>query len=419
MDKGVIENLKNPEKLERLYRADKEGFIAAFKELDPESLGGAYGFWQARISADEEGTVERKELIVKGHPPIHIVIMLALLAGTLAKLPAIFGIDELFFYSRFAGLILFATLSAYFFLRASLDKKLLATTAAIFFASLVWMNFIPNPQTSDTSLLSMLHLPVLLWLVTGVAFAGGNWKSASERIDYIKFNGELLVFIAIIQIAGMMLTGMTTALFMAMGIDIADFYVRWIAVYGAAAMPIVAAHLVLLRPKDEMRISAVIAKIFSPLFLITLTIYLIVMIAQRRSPFTDRDFLIVFNAMMLFVLALAIYSITEKGRGAEERWLDVTIVGLLTLGLIVDGVALSAILFRLASYGLTPNRVAVLGLNLITMANVAYLAYSYLQFTSGKKDLSGVMKVVADFLPIYGAWSVFITFVFPVLYWFK
>jgi len=42
---------------------------------------------------------------------------------------------------------------------------------------------------------------------------------------------------------------------------------------------------------------------------------------------------------------------------------------LLAVSLVIDLIALSAILFRLTSYGLTPNRLVVLGANLIIIAS--------------------------------------------------
>ncbi len=419
MDDEILAKKDDPGGLEELYRADKAAFMAAFKKLAPESLGAPYDFWRIRIEADEAATLKPKKAQEAKVLPMHMVIILALAAGTLAKLPGFFRLDELFFYSRFATAIPFLALGFYFILRGEFNRKLAAVLGAAFAVSLLWAGLLADPTKSDTSVLVMLHLPVFYWFFAGAAFIGGDLKRGEGWIDCLKFTGEFLVFSAIILIAGMMLTGMTVGLFAAMNVDIMDFYVRWVAAYGAAATPLVAAHLVLLRSKEEMRISSTVAKIFSPLFLTTLTAYLIVMAAQRRSPFVDRDLLIVFNAMMLFVLALSIYGIIGRKEEKGQRWLDMTTAALLGLALIIDLIALSAIIFRLASYGLTPNRIAVLGLNLITLANVGYLGYYYLESLRDKRPFAYLTVVVSRFLAVYAVWAAFIIFLFPVIYWFK
>jgi hypothetical protein len=196
-------------------------------------------------------------------------------------------------------------------------------------------------------------------------------------------------------------------------------YLRWVVVYGAAACPIVGAYLVDLRPKGNTRISPTIARIFAPLFLFTLVTYLIVIVAQQKSPYTDRDFLIVFNIMLLLVLAISIFSITEKSIARGQKWLDAVTMALLTVGLIVDLIALSAILFRLGTYGFTPNRIAVLGANLVVCVNAGGLVYYYGQQLLGKKDIQDVRRWIGMYLPVYSVWTGFIVFVFPLVYAFK
>src|SRR6185503_3311950 len=102
MKNEIPSNLDNPAQLERLYRTDKSSFKQAFTALYPELQHNTLiSFWNERLNfAKEEiswGT--RKELV--------FVIMAALFAGLIAKLPAILPIDKEFFYSRNTGFIVF------------------------------------------------------------------------------------------------------------------------------------------------------------------------------------------------------------------------------------------------------------------------------------------------------------------------
>ncbi|HEU4606930.1 MAG TPA: hypothetical protein VFS31_02395, partial [Chitinophagaceae bacterium] len=107
MKAEILQNLNSPAQLERLYRADKSAFKRAFNALYPELQNISLAdYWNERLNytRDEISWGTRKDLL--------FVIIASLVAGLIAKLPAILSIDEAFFYTRNAGFILFPALSA-------------------------------------------------------------------------------------------------------------------------------------------------------------------------------------------------------------------------------------------------------------------------------------------------------------------
>tara|TARA_B100000676_G_scaffold255714_1_gene262704 strand:+ start:734 stop:988 length:255 start_codon:yes stop_codon:yes gene_type:complete len=81
--------------------------------------------------------------------------------------------------------------------------------------------------------------------------------------------------------------------------------------------------------------------------------------------------------------------------------------------------AFSAIVFRLTSYGLTPNRVVVLGSNLVIMAHLAWTCRACVGLLRGKCEVEAVKRTVSGYLPIYVAWAAFLTFGLPFLFGFS
>ena len=75
------------------------------------------------------------------------------------------------------------------------------------------------------------------------------------------------------------------------------------------------------------------------------------------------------------------------------------------MALIIDTVALSAIVFRLSSYGITPNRLAVLGVNILIWANLIWIMFSYMRFLQNKSGSKAIQDAVTKYLPIYGLWK--------------
>src|SRR5690606_41200120 len=93
-----------------------------------------------------------------------------------------------------------------------------------------------------------------------------------------------------------------------------------------------------------------------------LVAYLVAIIYSGKDPYTDREFLLFFNLLLIGVMAIIFYSVAESS-GIKAK-LQVWVLFLLSLLTIaVDGIALSAILFRITEWGITPNRAAVLGSN--------------------------------------------------------
>jgi hypothetical protein len=130
----------------------------------------------------------------------------------------------------------------------------------------------------------------------------------------------------------------------------------------------------------------------------------------------DRDFLITFNGLLLVVLGMTVLSIAERGERSEVGWTDYVNVALLVVTLVIDLIALSAIVFRLTSYGLTPNRLVVLGVNVVVMVHLAWTCRAYVGLIRTKSGAEGIRKAVASYLPVYAVWAALVAFVLPFVF---
>jgi hypothetical protein len=414
MKDEILSNLNNPMQLEKLYRADRSAFKRAFKALHPELKDNSLvGFWDARLSfAKEEiswGT--GRELV--------LMIAAALLAGLIAKLPAIFHIHEDFFYPRNVGFIIFPILSAYFAWKNKLSTGKSALIAGIILVGVIFINLLPNVTKSDTLLLSCLHLLLVLWSAMGFAFVGGGRDSAGKRLGYLSYNGDLVVMTTLIVIAGAILSGVTIGLFSLIGFKIEKFYFDNIVIFVLPAAPILGTYLTQTNPQLVGKVSPVIAKIFSPLVLVMLVIYLTAIIYSGKDPYNDREFLLMFNALLVGVMAIIFFSVAEtskKGKNLTEVWV-LFLLSVVTI--VVNGIALSAILFRISEWGITPNRLAVLGSNVLMLINLLLVTAQLFKALSKKADITGVGKAISLYLPVYSLWAFIVTFIFPFIFGLK
>jgi hypothetical protein len=267
--------------------------------------------------------------------------------------------------------------------------------------------------------MAILHLPLLALSLTGVAFAGRDWRSLAKRMDFLRYVGELIVLTTLVLLGGMVLSGVTFALFALIELQIHEWYMSWVVVWGTCAAPVVGTYLYESVFGGRLALAKVLAQVFSPLFLITVALYLAAMVALGKSPYQERDFLIVFNGLLLLVLGMAVFSLTERGDADSVGVPDLVNVLLLGITLVIDVVALSAILFRLGAYGLTPNRVVVLGSNLLVFAHLVILMRAYLAVVRGQRGLASMTPAIAGYLPAYSAWAALVVFLLPPLFGFR
>jgi hypothetical protein len=223
----------------------------------------------------------------------------------------------------------------------------------------------------------------------------------------------------IILIAGILLTLVTYGLFKLIDVNIEEFYLQYIVIMGLAASPIVGTYLVQTNPQLVNKVSPVIAKVFTPLVLLTLVIYLSAVIGTGKDPYNDRHFLLVFNLLLIGVMAIILFSIAETSKNSESRIGTWLLLGLAIVTVIINGIALSAILFRISEWGITPNRLSILGGNILILTNLLFVTYRLFKTIKDSNEKDNIVKSIATFLPIYSIWTVIVTFIFPIIFNFK
>jgi hypothetical protein len=308
---------------------------------------------------------------------------------------------------------------AYFTWKNKLSTGKIAFITGSTLVGLIFINSLPDVKKSDTLILSCVHLVLVLWSALGFAFVGETKNNDEKRLSFLKYNGDLVVMTTLILIAGAIMTGITIGLFELIGFKIEKFYFDYVGVFGLAAAPIVGTYLTQTNPQLVGKVSPVIAKIFSPLVLVMLIIYLIAMVYSGKDPYNDREFLLIFNALLIGVMAIIFFSVAETSKTTKSHT-EIWVLFLLSVvTVIVNGIALSAILFRISEGGITPNRVAVLGGNVLILINLLLVTVQLFKVLSKKADLTGVKRVISCYLPIYGVWAIIVTFLFPFLFGFK
>ncbi|MGE5403616.1 MAG: permease prefix domain 1-containing protein [Candidatus Saccharibacteria bacterium] len=355
---------------------------------------------------------------------IALVVLFSLIAGTLAQIPKLFGIsfndpttDSL--YCRNLSLFILPLVALFFSIKHKVNWKMAATILSIFGLTAVVINMYPSLYPYNTGYLTGIHLLIFLWLLTGVAYLGAEWQVSRRRMDFIRLTGETFIY-GVLVFAGVMVSIVfTMVIFKAIQIDISDFIGEYLIIYGACAAAMISVYLVEAKKSVVENFAPILAKIFSPLFLIIMAVFLAVMIISGKSPFIEREFLIAFDFMLIMVLGLVLYVISARGTHDQVNLFDYLNLALIILALIIDSVALSAILFRVSAFGVTPNKIAALGENLVLLVNLGGLAWLYGRYLMKKVEFGIIEKWQTFYLYVFAIWTAIVAFVFPVVFRFR
>jgi hypothetical protein len=392
--------------------APDEAFLVAVKRMgDLDSLSREFALehserlWKQLVVAPSEGAGGQSP----SRTDAMVAFALAVAAAVAIKLPNLFGfkwgVDEAF-YARNISLFVIPFLAGYFVWKRhlGLHTSTVRWLAAALVAAAIFANVYPfASDQSNTQILAAIHLPIALWLAVGIAYAGGRWNQVSGRMDFIRFSGELFIYFVLIALGGGLLTGFLMMMFTTIGIDAEWFVESWLLPCGAAGAVIVASWLVEAKQSVIENMAPVLTRLFTPLFTAVLVTFLATLLFTGRAVDIQRDMLIAFNGLLVIVLALLLYSLSARDPESPPGAFDVMQVVLIVSALIADALALWNIVSRITEFGFTPNRVAVLGMNIILLVNLAWSAALYVRFLRNRGSLAELERWQTRYLPVYAA----------------
>lgn len=408
--------------LTRARLAGDEAFWVAVKRIGArDTVAGEFArdhtdrMWKQLAVApppfDKRGAWARKDTIV--------AFGFAILAATAIKLPALFGISTQSsedFYIRNASLFGLPCLTAYFAWKRRLALRTIVWLVGAFVVAALFANLPGFGRAPEFEALTALHLPIALLLAVGTAHAGGRWHNVGGRMDFIRFSGELFIYYVLIALGGGVLCAFMALTFQSIGLDIEPFFESWLLPCGAVGAVVIAAWLVEAKQSVLENMAPVLTRLFTPLFAAMLIAFLSTLLWTGRGLAIERDLLIGFDLLLVVVLGLVLYSISARDPQAPPGAFDLLQLVLIVSALLADAVALWAIGTRIGEFGLSPNRIAALGENIVLLLNLAGSAVLSLRFLLGRGTFQTLERWQTGYLPVYVAWAVIVVVAFPLVF---
>jgi hypothetical protein len=411
--------------LRRAGLSENEAFLVAVKRMGAlDAISNEFArehserLWKQLVI----GSTGTAQPVAGARTETIVVFALAVVAALAVKVPALFGLEwggrDMPFYMRNFSLFVLPLLTGYFVWKRRLGERIWAWLALAFAAAVVFANIYPFETGSDTEVLTALHLPIALWLPVGIAYAGGRWGESGGRMDFVRFSGELFIYYALIALGGGVLVGFTMGMFQAIAIDAEPVVEQWLVPCGMLGAVIVGSWLVEAKQSVIENMAPVLTRLFTPLFTLTLLVFLATMVWTGRGIDIERNALIAFDLLLVLVLGLLLYSISARDPQAGPGAFDLLLVLLLVSALVADAFALAAIGARISEFGFTPNRVAALGENVVLLGNLGWSAVLYVRFLRGRGPFASLERWQTACLPAYSVWAAIVVVGFPPVFGF-
>jgi hypothetical protein len=398
--------------------ADDEAFLVAVKRM------GSLDAISREFAREHSGRLWKQLVLTGEDEPARpaggfveplIFAVAAAVAIQVARLAADFPDQEPRWFARNVTLFVLPFLAAYFVRQRHLGVRQAALTGVPFVLAAFVINVYPWDPDSDTETLAALHLAVFLWFVVAYPYMGGTLRFQERRMDFVRFTGEWVIYYVLIALGGGVLMGLTAGILEPTGIDV-DRVAEWVLPSGAAGAVVVAAWLVESKQRVVENMAPVLTMLFTPLFAVMLAFAAVVYAAAGLGGAFDRDLLSVFDALLVVVLGLVLYGMSAREPTTSPNWMDriqlVAVISALVLDLMVVG----AMVARIGDLGLTPNRTAALGLNLVLLVNLAGAAVLSTRFLTGRSTLHRLERWQTSYLPVFAAWAAAVVVILPPLF---
>ncbi|MEA3588534.1 DUF1648 domain-containing protein [Pseudidiomarina sp. 1APP75-27a] len=404
---------------EQGLRDDEAFLIAARRVGDLDDVTREYAevhsgrLWQNLVFGGSSDSLKQRNLFT--------ALVFAVCAAIAIKLPALFamhfdaeGAD--WFYARNITLFSLPFLALYFVLDRQLGRAGWGFVASVAVAAAILINGYASFASTTTMTLAMIHLPIIIWFMVGIVYSGDWWRSHAKRMDFVRFSGEFVIYYVLIAIGGGVLTAFTLGMFSFIGIDIEWAVQSWIIPCGAMGAVVISGWLVEGKQGAIENMAPVLARVFTPMFTLMLSSFLVTMLVTGRGFDIQREVLIGLDLMLVVVLGLVLYAVSSRDPSKPVSLFDKLQLVLVVTALLVDVLALGAIAGRIFDMGVTANRVAALGENLILLVSLSGYAYHYSTFIKGKAGFTNLERWQTNYIPVYVAWALLVVIAFPLIF---
>lgn len=427
--------LDNPGQLERLYQnarqagnaeSFQEEIFAAYQDRPDDILLSA---WYHRLKSPEPKGLSDSEASRPWAAAIASGLATGLVLWAVSD-PALTLIDDFPYF-----ILLWAPIAAVFamgFLVLSDTRRFRrAVIGSLAVAIATLYVFLVAPIEAEVAgqtylIITAFHLPLLSYAAVGATLVGLK-DDPRNRFAYLSKSLEVFITAGLFGITGVIALQISYGMFDTQGLVIPEWALRLIVSMAAGVLPllaIVTSYDPALEPSQQdfskgiSRLIATIMHVVLPVVCGIMLIYVLFIPFTFWGPFENRQVLIVYNVMLFAIMALLVGAVPVKPALQSERVSTLVrrgVVVVTALAALIGIYALSAVIYRTIEGGITPNRLTVIGWNIINIVTLTVLAVKQ---TRAEREnwTSAIHDAFSLAAYAYISWGLFVVVITPLLF---
>ncbi|WP_157153876.1 hypothetical protein [Brachyspira murdochii] len=341
-------------------------------------------------------------------------------------------------FTPFFHLFYFFSLSLIFYINKNFNlKNILITFLSVIFILIVDLStgfFIGTAAIDNMdffvqiSIIKYIFNNIIFFIILALSYNGFQVLNSKSISEFFTFSADILIFAGLIASVVSTVFGIFAAIVLFLIKDIIgslddEIIIKLIVLSGSFFTSLFPFLVYTVYRNMKTNISIYLSRILMPFSLLFIFILLILLLMPDISPYDNRISFILYNIMLaIIVLNMFFIRIDYK----SSIFTKALYIVLPLIAIIFDILVLTSSLYRLIEYGISPNKITLIGTNLIMLGNLIFITFfnikSILIIFKKTDSIPNIKEITIGntksifYIYIYGVWAFMVCFIMPVLY---
>lgn len=269
---------------------------------------------------------------------------------------------------------------------------------------------------------------IIFFIIIALSYNGFQVLNSKTISEFFTFSADISIFAALITGVVSTVFGIFIAIVLYLIQDIIQsldekVIIKLILLSISFLSSIFPFLVYIVYKKMKTNISIYLSRILMPFSLLFIFILLILLLMPDIRPYDNRVTFILYN-IMLAVIVLNMFFVRADYK--SSIFTKALYIVLPIVAILFDILVLTSSLYRLAEYGITPNKITLVGTNLVMLGNLVFITFfnikSILNIFKNNEDIKDIKNItIGDtknvlYIYVYAAWAFIVCFIMPLFY---
>lgn len=269
---------------------------------------------------------------------------------------------------------------------------------------------------------------IIFFIIIALSYNGFQVLNSKTISEFFTFSADISIFAALITGVVSTVFGIFIAIVLYLIQDIIQsldekVIIKLILLSISFLSSIFPFLVYIVYKKMKTNISIYLSRILMPFSLLFIFILLLLLLIPDIRPYDNRVTFVLYN-IMLAVIVLNMFFVRADYK--SSIFTKALYIVLPIVAILFDILVLTSSLYRLAEYGITPNKITLVGTNLVMLGNLVFITFfnikSILNIFKNNEDIKDIKNItIGDtknvlYIYVYAAWAFIVCFIMPLFY---